>query len=93
MPSSTINRNSASGTSRSSLSRTQHSFNVGDKVQVATDIARLKEMQEGHGGWNPKMAEVSPKRSTRICTKLLIHLMTNDLFVYSLLEKSEQFTA
>jgi hypothetical protein len=62
MPSSTISRNSASGTSRCSLGRTQHSFNVGDKVQVVADICRLKEMQEGHGGWNPRMAEVSFKK-------------------------------
>jgi E3 ubiquitin-protein ligase mind-bomb len=34
------------------------SFSVGDKVQVLQDIQKLKELQEGHGGWNPRMAEV-----------------------------------
>ena len=33
-------------------------FSVGDKVKVIVDADRLREMQEGHGGWNPKMAEV-----------------------------------
>lgn len=34
-------------------------FNVGDKVKVLMDIDTLKGMQEGHGGWNPRMAEVN----------------------------------
>jgi E3 ubiquitin-protein ligase mind-bomb len=34
-------------------------FNVGDKVKVLMDVEALKQMQEGHGGWNPRMAEVS----------------------------------
>ena len=34
-------------------------FNAGDKVQVLMDVETLKVMQEGHGGWNPRMAEVS----------------------------------
>ncbi len=33
-------------------------FSVGDKVKVTVDADRLREMQEGHGGWNPRMAEV-----------------------------------
>lgn len=33
-------------------------FSVGDKVKVSVDAERLREMQEGHGGWNPRMAEV-----------------------------------
>lgn len=34
-------------------------FSVGDKVKVAVvDSDRLREMQEGHGGWNPRMTEV-----------------------------------
>ena len=32
-------------------------FHVGDKVKVMKDINTLKEMQEGHGGWNPRMAD------------------------------------
>ena len=33
-------------------------FKVGDLVKVDLDIDILKQMQEGHGGWNPRMAEV-----------------------------------
>ena len=33
-------------------------FNVGDKVKVLMDVETLKQMQEGHGGWNPRMSEV-----------------------------------
>ncbi|XP_076300738.1 E3 ubiquitin-protein ligase mind bomb 2 isoform X1 [Lasioglossum baleicum] len=32
-------------------------FIVGDKIKVLVDVETLKEMQEGHGGWNPRMAE------------------------------------
>lgn len=34
-------------------------FNVGDKVQVTVSEDRLKALQQGHGGWNPRMAEVN----------------------------------
>ena len=33
-------------------------FKVGDKVRVDLEPEILKAMQEGHGGWNPRMAEV-----------------------------------
>lgn len=36
----------------------RHPFQHGDKVKCLLDIDILREMQEGHGGWNPKMAEV-----------------------------------
>ncbi|XP_035211065.1 E3 ubiquitin-protein ligase MIB2-like [Stegodyphus dumicola] len=39
-------------------------FSVGDKVQVLLDIETLKIMQEGHGGWNPRMAEFVGKVGT-----------------------------
>ena len=35
-----------------------HQFKVGDKVRVDLECDILKIMQEGHGGWNPRMAEV-----------------------------------
>lgn len=35
----------------------QATFNDGDKVKVMVDVETLKEMQEGHGGWNPRMAQ------------------------------------
>jgi E3 ubiquitin-protein ligase mind-bomb len=48
------------GAARQSSSSPRHlTFNVGDKVKVAMDVEALKQMQEGHGGWNPRMAEVS----------------------------------
>ena len=34
-------------------------FKVGDKVRCNLDLEILKQMQEGHGGWNPRMADVS----------------------------------
>jgi hypothetical protein len=33
-------------------------FSVGDKVKVVVSEDQLKTLQQGHGGWNPKMAEV-----------------------------------
>lgn len=33
-------------------------FSVGDKVKVTVTVDQLKGMQQGHGGWNPRMAEV-----------------------------------
>jgi E3 ubiquitin-protein ligase mind-bomb len=33
-------------------------FKPGDQVRVDLDIELLKIMQDGHGGWNPKMQEV-----------------------------------
>lgn len=34
-----------------------HQFKVGDKVRVDLDAEILRMMQEGHGGWNPRMGE------------------------------------
>ncbi|XP_069466245.1 E3 ubiquitin-protein ligase MIB2 isoform X2 [Ambystoma mexicanum] len=39
------------------VSNDRHPFQHGDKVKCLLDIDILREMQEGHGGWNPKMAE------------------------------------
>uniref|UniRef100_A0A8C1PMW6 E3 ubiquitin-protein ligase MIB2 n=1 Tax=Cyprinus carpio TaxID=7962 RepID=A0A8C1PMW6_CYPCA len=36
-----------------------HSFQQGDKVKCLLEVEILRQMQEGHGGWNPKMAEVN----------------------------------
>jgi len=36
----------------------QLKFKIGDKVRVDLDVDVLKAMQEGHGGWHPKMADV-----------------------------------
>lgn len=34
-----------------------HSFQQGHKVKCLLEVDILRQMQEGHGGWNPKMAE------------------------------------
>lgn len=34
-------------------------FGVGDKVQAMVTVEELKAMQQGHGGWNQRMAEVN----------------------------------
>uniref|UniRef100_A0A8C8FBY2 E3 ubiquitin-protein ligase MIB2 n=1 Tax=Oncorhynchus tshawytscha TaxID=74940 RepID=A0A8C8FBY2_ONCTS len=36
-----------------------HTFNQGDKVKCLLEVDILRQMQEGHGGWNPKMSEVN----------------------------------
>ncbi|KAK9500491.1 hypothetical protein O3M35_001746 [Rhynocoris fuscipes] len=33
-------------------------FTVGEKVKVNVDADTLHKMQDGHGGWNPKMVEI-----------------------------------
>ena len=38
-------------------------FEVGDRVRVTLDVATLKDLQEGHGGWNDKMEEVQYSES------------------------------
>jgi len=40
-----------------------HSFKVGDKVRVGLEVEILRMMQEGHGGWNPRMADVCIQNS------------------------------
>lgn len=39
-------------------------FSVGDKVQVNVSVDQLKQLQQGHGGWNPRMAEYISKIGT-----------------------------
>jgi len=41
-----------------SVAAIQMKFKIGDKVRVDLDVDVLKSMQEGHGGWHPKMADV-----------------------------------
>ncbi|CAF0788949.1 unnamed protein product [Didymodactylos carnosus] len=36
-------------------------FSIGEKVRVMLDLDLLKQLQEGHGGWNIKMADVIGK--------------------------------
>lgn len=40
---------------------TSTSFAVGDRVKVSVDKPTLVKMQQGHGGWNPRMAEFLDK--------------------------------
>ncbi|VEN54035.1 unnamed protein product, partial [Callosobruchus maculatus] len=39
-------------------------FVFGDKVKVMVTVEELKGMQQGHGGWNPRMAEFIDKVGT-----------------------------
>ncbi|XP_013118452.1 E3 ubiquitin-protein ligase MIB2 [Stomoxys calcitrans] len=39
-------------------------FSVGDRVKVCLDVDALVKLQQGHGGWNPRMAEHLPKTGT-----------------------------
>ncbi|XP_046592111.1 E3 ubiquitin-protein ligase MIB2 isoform X2 [Neodiprion lecontei] len=50
--------------SNPTLSPRHLSFNVGDKVRVLMEVDTLKQMQIGHGGWNPRMAEYIGKIGT-----------------------------
>jgi len=43
-------------------------FKIGDRVRVDLDVDVLKAMQDGHGGWHPKMADV--------CVTWLYHVVT-----------------
>ena len=42
----------------SSSSEVTTLFEVGERVRVLLRAVTLKDMQEGHGGWNDKMEEV-----------------------------------
>lgn len=42
-----------------SLNANNNLFSVGDKVKINVTVEAFKQMQEGHGGWNQKMADVS----------------------------------
>ncbi|XP_052213895.1 E3 ubiquitin-protein ligase MIB2-like isoform X2 [Dreissena polymorpha] len=41
-----------------------HQFKVGDKVRVDLEVEILRMMQEGHGGWNPRMGDYVGKIGT-----------------------------
>ncbi|XP_054655339.1 E3 ubiquitin-protein ligase MIB2 isoform X1 [Dunckerocampus dactyliophorus] len=47
-----------------------HSFQQGDKVKCLLEVDILRQMQDGHGGWNPKMAEY-------ICRVGSVHRITD----------------
>ncbi|MFT7804590.1 E3 ubiquitin-protein ligase MIB2 [Arapaima gigas] len=47
-----------------------HTFQHGDKVKCLLEVDILRQMQEGHGGWNPKMAEY-------ICRIGTVHRITD----------------
>ncbi|XP_046396249.1 E3 ubiquitin-protein ligase MIB2 [Ischnura elegans] len=55
----------ASGTPGVGGSPSHHpTFSVGDKVNVLLSVEKLKQLQWGHGGWNPRMAEYIGKFGT-----------------------------
>lgn len=39
-------------------------FSVGDRVKVCLEVDALVKLQQGHGGWNPRMVEHLPKTGT-----------------------------
>lgn len=39
------------------LPNVKQTFSVGDKVKVRVDVETLQNLQSGHGGWNPRMAD------------------------------------
>jgi hypothetical protein len=55
----------------SSTSVGQVLFSVGDKVKIAVSLEAFKKMQEGHGGWNCKMADVTHFSILNACFKLI----------------------
>lgn len=42
----------------------QPTFSVGDRVKVCLDVDALIKLQQGHGGWNPRMIEHLSKLGT-----------------------------
>lgn len=40
------------------------SFSVGDRVKVCLEVDALMKLQQGHGGWNPRMVEHLAKLGT-----------------------------
>ena len=56
-------------------------FKVGDLVKVDLDVDILKQMQEGHGGWNPRMAEVGgnvwEKEGRKMSLQLMHYMIDN----------------
>lgn len=40
------------------------SFSVGDRVKVCLEVDALMKLQQGHGGWNPRMLEHLSKLGT-----------------------------
>jgi hypothetical protein len=62
----TTNANANSSSSQNGMF---NQFSVGDKVKITLAVDAFKQMQEGHGGWNYKMAEV--KYSSLFCSCLL----------------------
>lgn len=59
-------------------------FSVGDKVQVNVAVEQLRPMQQGHGGWNPKMAEVKHRQA--------FNTFNTAFFVFSTSVKLVQYT-
>lgn len=43
---------------------TRPSYSVGDRVKVCLDKDALMKLQQGHGGWNPRMTEYLTKVGT-----------------------------
>lgn len=48
-------------------------FAVGERVRVAVSVDELRTMQDGHGGWNHKMAEVGLLGAGHLVLWPLVH--------------------
>ncbi|EDW63696.1 E3 ubiquitin-protein ligase MIB2 [Drosophila virilis] len=46
------------------VSMVKPSFSVGDRVKVCLEVDALMKLQQGHGGWNPRMVEHLVKLGT-----------------------------
>lgn len=61
-----------------------HSFQQGDKVKCLLEVDILRQMQEGHGGWNPKMAEVLRVNPAHIVIGTIdLHHLHSSLLTFS----------
>lgn len=69
----------------------------GDRVRVALDADTLRHLQQGHGGWNPRMSDVCFISDfelfmyTDICTYMYV-IMYNEAFFFAVYWKSRYRT-
>lgn len=64
-------------------------FKIGDKVRCDLDVDVLKQMQEGHGGWNQRMAEV--RRNLLSCYRSMgFFAASEQVFTHALKHKKKK---
>ena len=57
--SSNLNDSKYNSTSKNINQKINKYFLVGEKVHIILDLDLFKQVQDGHGGWQPKMANVN----------------------------------